>query len=244
MNEPIFKKMKKVLHAIFILSIFSFTQSSVLAQQRRTPSIAFGGQIVQPVGEFAMQFDGFPAGLAGSISAPIGNSPFEAGFGYAWNNMGSQNKDISALVYTDSAGTPIYEAGTMRIRSTINRYQAIARFRPFAGRIQPYADAFAGLEAYKTKTDITIDNEGYSSASNSTRQHLDMTYAFGWAAGLRIRMAPNIFIDGRFENITGGQVTFVDKSTIVVNDDNSITFQTKQSGTNKYTYQIGIAIGF
>jgi opacity protein-like surface antigen len=237
-------KMKKVLQIIFIASALVLANDSLQAQLRRGPSIAFGGQVAQPVGEFAMQFDGFPAGLAGNISTPLGNSPFEVGFGYGWNNMGSQNKDISALVFTDSTGTPIYEEGTMRIRSTINRYQAIARFRPFVGRIQPYADAFAGLEAYKTKTDITIDKSGYSSASNSARQHLDMTYAFGWAAGLRVRMAPNIFIDGRFENITGGQVTFVDKSTIVVNDDNSISFQTKQSGTNKYTYQVGIAITF
>lgn len=158
--------------------------------------------------------------------------------------MGSQNKEINAYAYTDSSGADIYEEGTMRIRSNINRYQAIGRFRPFAGRIQPYVDAFAGIEAYKTKTDITLDNQGYSSASNSTRQHLDMTYSYGWAAGLRFQLAPSIFMEGRFENITGGMVKYVDEASIVVHDDNTITFDTRQSATNKYTYQLGIAIGF
>jgi hypothetical protein len=222
--------------------LMSFHESS--AQRRRAATLSFGAQVVQPVGEFAQQYDGFPAGLAGNFSAPIGRSPFEIGFGYAWNNMGSQNKDISALVYTDSLGSDIYEDGTMRIRSNINRYQAIARFRPFVGNIQPYADVFAGIEAYKTKTDITLDNQGYSSADNSVRQHLDMTYAYGWAAGLRLQLAPSIFVEGRFENINGGLVKYVDESSIEVNDDNSITFDTKQSATNKYTYQLGITIGF
>lgn len=236
--------MKKILYILLSSLVPLFLNTNAHAQQRRGPSLAFGAQIVQPVGEFAMQYDGYPAGVAGTFSGPVGRSPFEIGIGYAWNNMGSQNKDISALVYTDSLGNDIYENGTMRIRSTINRYQAIARFRPFAGRIQPYADAFAGLEAYKTKTDITVDNSGYTSGSTTQRQHLDMTYCFGWAAGLRIQLAPAIFMEGRFENITGGQVKYVDESTIVVHDDNSLSFETKQSQTNKYTYQLGIVIGF
>lgn len=236
--------MKKNLHLILLILALAAFQMSGIAQRRRAGSLSFGGQIIQPTGEFALQYDGYPAGFAGNFTTPIGRSPFEVGVGYAWNNMGSQNKDISALIYTDSTGTDIYAPGTMRIRSTINRYQVIARFRPFVGRIQPYADAITGIDAYKTKTDITIDNNGYSTATSSIRQHLDMTYSFGWAAGLRIQMAPNIFIDGRFENITGGSTTFVDKSTIAVTDDNNITFDTKQSATNKYSYQLGIAIGF
>ncbi|MBX7051227.1 MAG: porin family protein [Flavobacteriales bacterium] len=236
--------MKNILHftTLFALALFSYMNS--FAQQYRGPSLAFGVQVVQPVGEFAKQFDGYPAGVSGTFSAPIGRSPFELGFGYAWNNMGSQNKDISALVYTDSLGYDIYEPGTMRIRSTINRYQVIARFRPFNGRIQPYVDAMSGVEAYKTKTDITLDNSGYSEASNSVRQHLDMTYSFGWAAGLRIAIADNIFIEGRFENLTGGTANYVDKDSIELQDNNDITFETKESATSKYTYQMGLAFRF
>jgi opacity protein-like surface antigen len=236
--------MKNILHIALIIAFTLFKTITLDAQGYRGPSLAFGAQVVQPIGEFSKQFDGYPAGFSANFSAPIGRSPFELGFGYAWNNMGSQNKEISALVYTDSMGFDIYEPGTMRIRSTINRYQVIARFRPFNGKIQPYVDAMSGVEAYKTKTDITLDNNGYSEASTSVRQHLDMTYSFGWAAGLRIAIADNIFLEGRFENLTGGNATYVDKESIELLDNNEITFDTKESATNKYTYQMGIAFRF
>ncbi len=236
--------MKKKIILIALITVFTAAHFSGNAQKRRSATLTVGGQIVQPRGEFAMQYGGYPAGFGANFTSPLGNSPLEVGVGFAWNNMGSQNKDISALVYTDTSGTDIYETGTMRIRSTINRYQAIARFRPFVGKIQPYADAFAGIEAYKTKTDITIDNSGYSSASNSERPHLDMTYTYGWAVGLRLGLTPNIHVEGRFENMSGGQVSFVDKSTIVVEDNNEITFDTKRSTTDKYTYLLGITVAF
>ena len=236
--------MKHTLHLIAFVTIFSLVQNNGFAQQRRGPTLAFGGQIVQPLGDFALQYDGYPAGLAGTFSSPLAHSPLELGVGYAWNNMGSQDEDIDALISTDSLGDDIYAHGTMRIRSNINRYQVFARFRPFAGRIQPYVDAFTGMEVYKTKTDITLDNDGYSSATNDVRQHMDMSYMYGWAVGLRLRMAPNIFVEGRFENITGGPVTYVDQSTIKLGGNNDISFDTKESRTNKYTYQLGLAITF
>jgi hypothetical protein len=239
----LFDMKKQVLFSV-LASVLFFCADDALAQRRRGPTLTFGGQVAQPIGEFSQQFDGYPAGLTGQFVAPLGRSPLEFGFGYSWNNMGSQNKDISALVYTDSLGTDIYEEGTLRVRSNTNRYQAIARFRPFTGRIQPYVDAFAGIEAYKMKTDITLDNQGYTSADNSVRQHLDMTYVYGWGAGLRIELAADVFLEGRFESITGGMVKYVDKESIVINDDNSVTFDTKQSATSKYTYSLGIAFEF
>src|SRR5690606_26025843 len=100
------------------------------------------------------------------------------------------------------------------------------------------------IDVFKTSNDITIDNEGYSEASNSERNHQDVTYAVGWAAGLRVRLASNIFVEGRFESLSSGKVTYVDQSTIFVNEDNNISFDTKESRANRYTYQLGIAISF
>lgn len=241
----LFNMKKQILFSV-IAAVLIFVNEAAHAQlnRRRGPTLSFGGQVAQPIGEFSQQYDGYPAGLSGQFAAPLGRSPLEFGFGYSWNNMGSQNKDISALVYTDSNGSDIYEEGTLRIRSNTNRYQAIARFRPFAGIVQPYVDVFAGIEAYKTKTDITLDNQGYTSADNSVRQHFDMTYVYGWGAGLRVELATGIFMEGRFESVSGGMVKYVDKESIQVNDDNSVTFDTRQSATSKYTYQLGIAFEF
>jgi hypothetical protein len=162
----------------------------------------------------------------------------------AWNSMGSQDEDVTAYVGTDMDGDSIYDNGTMRIRSNNNRFQLVGRFRPFNGMIQPYGEVLAGLDTYKTKTDITLNGNGYTEASNNIRQHFDITYNYGWAAGLRIRIAPNIFVDGRFENLLGGPAKYVNQESIQVVDESNITFETLESRTDRYTYQLGITIGF
>lgn len=235
--------MKNILHltAIIVSLVLSISTS---AQQRRRPALSFGVQISQPLGQFGNVYDGYPAGLAGSFAGPIGNSPFEVGFGIAWNSMGSQDEDVTAFVGTDVDGDSIYDKGTMRIRSNNNRFQILGRFRPFNGMIQPYGEVLAGLDTYKTKTDITLNGNGYTEASNNIRQHFDITYNYGWAAGLRVRVAPNVYVDGRFENLIGGPAKYVDQESIQVIDESNITFETLESRTDRYTYQLGITIGF
>jgi len=120
--------MKRILQLTIVLALVFFTMTDANAQRRRTGSISFGGQILQPLGEFANQYDGYPAGLGGTLSIPLWRSPLEVGAGFAWNSMGSQNEDVSVYVTTDSDGDDIYADGKMRIRSSINRYQTFARF--------------------------------------------------------------------------------------------------------------------
>ena len=219
-----------------------FHSAHIRAQ--RGPSLNAGLQLVQPLGEFASNYDGLPAGIGGSFSMPIRRSPIEWGIGYGWNSMGSSNRDIVALINSDSIAGNTYSDGKLAIRSTSNRYSLHARFRPLKGRIQPYGDAFAGLETFKTTTTITIDNSGYSSELSTNRDHLDMTFFYGWALGLRVRLAPTIYAEARYENITGGMVQYVDDNSIELNNDNSIAFDLKESRTNKAVYQVGVAFSF
>jgi hypothetical protein len=71
-----------------------------------------------------------------------------------------------------------------------------------------------------------------------------MTFFYGWALGLRVRIAPSIYAEARYENITGGMVKYVDNETVEIADDNSITFGLKESRTNRAVYQVGVAFGF
>lgn len=227
-----------------ILVVAFLAVAAQMAAQRRSPNINIGFQLVQPLGEFSEQYQGFPAGIAGSLSIPIARSPIEWGVGYSWNSMGSSDRDIIALIHQDSVSGNVYSEGTLAIRSTTGRYLLHCRFRPLAGKIQPYADAFTGIETFKTATSITLDNSGYSSELATNRDHLDMTYCYGWSLGLRLRVAPGFYIEGRYENITGGKVQYVDDASINVNSDNTIAFDLKESRTNKAVYQLGVAIGF
>jgi len=234
--------MKRVYLSILLALIIV----SISAQQRRrTGSLAFGIQVVQPTGNYANVYDGYPAGLSGNFSIPLGRSPFEAGGGFSWNAMGSQEEDISVLMGQDVDGDDIYEMGTMRIRSNNYRYMLLGRFRPFVGRVQVYADALAGVESFSTKTDIQLENQGYSEVIESDVDHRDFTFNYGWALGARIQLAQGIYLDGRFEKLQGGLARYVDPETIEVNaQDNGLQFDVRESQTDKFTYQLGVAFQF
>lgn len=234
--------MRNYLLFIAIFAVLLSNPVGLFAQ--RGPSLNAGLQLVQPLGEFASNYDGLPAGIGGSFSMPVRKSPIEWGIGYAWNSMGSSNRDIIALINVDSIAGNTYSDGKLGIRSTSNRYNLHARFRPLKGKFQPYGDVFSGLETFKTTTTITIDNSGFSSELSTNRDHLDMTFFYGWALGLRVRLAPTIYAEARYENITGGEVQYVDDNSIELNDDNSIAFDLKESRTNKGVYQLGVAFGF
>jgi len=234
--------MKNIHQFIVIVAVLWMLPS--LSRAQRYPSLNAGLQLVQPLGEFSENYEGLPAGVGGSFSMPIYRSPVEWGIGYAWNSMGSSDRDIVALINQDSIGGNIYSDGNLAIRSTCNRYIMHGRIRPLKGKIQPYGDVFTGLETFKTTTTITIDNSGYSSELSTNRDHLDMTFFYGWALGLRVRVAPSIFVEARYENIRGAKVQYVDDNSIELNDDNSIAFDLKESYTNKAVYQLGVAFGF
>lgn len=219
---------------------------SAEAQKRhRGPSLGVGIQVAQPYGTFKEKYDGVPAGVAGTFTGPLSNSPFEVGLGFAWNNMGADDEDVSVLMGQDAAGDDIYEMGTMRIRSNNYRYQAVARFRPFAGDIQVYGDLTAGVERFTTFTDIEVNSSGYTEVIEYRNQHHDFGWTVGWAAGARVRVGNGFFIDARFEKLQGGVAKYVDQESIVVDSENAtISFETLETRTDKFTYQLGLAIEF
>jgi hypothetical protein len=235
--------MKNYLPITMLLVAFTTCRMELVAQ-RRSPNLNFGIQVVQPLGEFSNNYSGLPAGIGGSFSMPILRTPAEWGIGYAWNNMGSSDQDIVALINQDSINGNVYSNGNLAIRSNSSRFLLHTRVRPLNGKIQPYADVFGGLESFKTTTTITIDNSGYSSELSTNRDHLDMTLLYGWAFGLRVRLAPTIFVEARYENIAGGLVKYVNEESIEINSDNSIAFDLKESTTNRSVYQLGVAFGF
>lgn len=233
--------MKKYF-ALFVL--LACVSSSFAQLQRRTVNLNFGLQLMQPRGEFANQYDGHPMGLAGTLSIPYRRSMIEFGGSFAWNSMGSQNENVSVLMGKDQNNRDVYARGTLRIRSNNYRYGLIARLRPFTGRVQPYADVLVGVVQFKTSTDIQVDNSGFSESSGERIDHRDFSLHAGYALGFRVRLAPLIFLDGRFESIVGGKATYVDQATIKVVQDDQIKFETRHSNTSMYTYQLGVAFQF
>lgn len=229
---------------LFIIGFFA-TVALNAQSNRRSPSLAFGVQVSQPIGAFADNYDGYPVGLAGTFTGPLSNSPFEIGLGFAWNQMGAKDEDVSVLMGQDAAGDDIYEEGNLRLRSNDYRYQIVGRFKPFKGSVQVYGDVMAGVARYTTFTDISISSSGYSEVIETNNQQHDFGWSIGWAAGARIRVTEFVFIDARFEKLEGGAAEYVDQESILVNpEEATIEFETKETRTDRYTYQLGIAIEF
>ncbi len=231
----------------YFLLLIGFLAAITLHAQsmRRSPSLALGIQVSQPIGDFATNYDGYPVGLAGTFTGPLSNSPFEIGLGFSWNQMGAKDEDVSVLMGQDAAGDDIYEQGNLRVRSNDYRYQLVARFKPFKGSVQVYGDLMAGVERYTTFTDISISSSGYSEVIETNNQQNDFGWTLGWAAGARVKVTRVLFIDARFEKLQGGVAEYVDQESILVNaEEATIQFETKETRTDRFTYQLGIAIEF
>ncbi|MFY7971572.1 MAG: outer membrane beta-barrel protein [Flavobacteriales bacterium] len=233
---------------IFTLCALVLFSTIVVAQaaNRRRASFGVGIQVAQPLDRFSELYDGFPAGFQANLSVPLHNSPFELGVAAAWNSMGSQSEQVSVWVAQDEAGDDIYETAEMDINSNVYRYQVLARFRPFDRGFQIYADAIAGVQSFSTNTIITLDsNNSTTNTDQSVNEHRDFTAHYGWAGGVRVGLNSTLFIEGRFEQIRGGMAKYVDRNSIEVNqNNNSIQFNTLQSQTNMYTYQLGVTLLF
>ncbi|MCH2198476.1 MAG: hypothetical protein MK081_06815 [Flavobacteriales bacterium] len=208
----------------------------------RTPSLSFGVIVGQPEGQFAANFDGTPAGIGGQFLANMGRSPFEVGAGFNWMSRGSSNEDVWIEVGEDVEGDMIFQEAEMEINSNIYTYYSIGRFKPFAGRIQPYGDVIGGFRNFSTVTVIQPDDEQSEEIRDS--YHNDITVVYGWAAGLKIRLTQNILVEGRFSKLQGGSVEFVDRETLQVNDDGDISFDRISSRTDMMNFQLGVSFEF
>jgi len=245
-NDWVQVEKRDAMKKIYLLFFILFLAHVVTAQaRRRSPNVGIGFQVVQPTGQYGTLYEGYLIGVSGTFSAPVQRTPFEFGAGFSWNSMGSQDEDVSAYIGDDVHGDEIHTPGTMRIRSNNYRYMGLARFRPFVGRFQVYADALGGLESFVTKTDLQLDNPGYSEVRDSEVQHRNLTINYGWALGVRIQLSPGVFLEGRFEKLEGGLARYVDPNSIEINhENNTLDFETRQSQTDKFTYQIGVAFQF
>lgn len=205
----------------------------------RTPSLSIGIVVMEPQGAFDRNYDGIPAGINGQFMINMGNAPIDFGGGFAWFSRGGTSSDIDIYEGTDADGDDYYVEGTMDVNSNIYAYDAIARFRPFNGIIQPYGDAIAGFQTYSTKTKITaIDG---NTEDIVDRAHRDFAVSFGWAAGLKVKISPSIAVEGRFSNIIGSEVKFVDRESVEINADGDLFFDQKNSSTSHYLYQVGVS---
>lgn len=245
--------MEKVLNIIALAFIAFLTANTLQAQQNdrvgrniqgRGPSLSLGFQLVEPRGEFSQYYDGNPIGIGGAFLLNGQRNPFEFGVGYSWQSMGKSDESIRIFEGEDIDGDAVYGSGEMRVNSNIYTYHALARFRPFTGRIQIYLDGIVGFKAFTTKTTIMADNGSYSEVVSENRTARDVAASFGWAAGLQLGVTRDLFVEGRLESLQGGQTSFVDPESVKIDKDGNLDFTSVRSSTNVLVFQLGMSIHF
>ena len=210
----------------------------------RGPSLSVGFQVVQPRDEFRSIYDGNPVGIGAAFLINGRRSPFEFGVGYGWQSMGKQEESIRILEGQNIDGDDIYSSGQITVNSNIHTYQTMARFKPFSGKVQPYADAIIGFKAYTTKTTILADNGSYSEVIDEDKEARDVSAVYGWAAGLKLEVARSFMLEGRFEALQGGRTTFINPESIEIDKEGGLAYQKENTNTNVYLFQLGFSLEF
>lgn len=207
------------------------------------PSFSIGLSAMEPLRMFADNYEGIPFGVAAQIEFPTGRFfPIEIGGDFAWYSRGGDRSDIEIYEGEDAQGNEFFSDGTMKVRSNIYSYAGFVRLNPIPGPVQIYGDLILGVQNFSTNT--TIESEDQLTAPTRERAHRGFSLMTGWAAGLKVRLVPNAFIEARFANLRGSDVTMVDKNSIFIDNAGNIEFEEITTPTDHHVYQLGVSFQF
>lgn len=208
----------------------------------RVPTLSVGFEFAFPQNEFNDNFAGVPVGVGGQFLTNNGTrSPFEFGLGFSWLSRGSSTEPVWLLEGVDINGNEIYTRADLSINSNIYTYNGIVRFKPLLGRVQPYVDGLAGVRNFSTVSVIRPED---GSDPTRQRQTRDFAFTYGYAAGVKVRVIPNMLVEGRFSNLYGTQVSFVDRETLKLGNNNEIDYEEKSSRTDMFIVHLGVCFEF
>ncbi len=204
------------------------------------PSLSLGFSAMEPLRMFADNYDGIPFGISGQIEFPIGRFiPLELGGDFAWYSRGGDRTDILIYEGQDFNGNESFSDGTLKIRSNIYSYSGFVRLNPVAGAFQFYGDLIVGVQNFSTNT--IIESEDNLTEPSRERAHRGFSFMTGWAAGIKIRLVEQMYLEARFANLRGSDVTMVDKNSIFTDSEGNLEFEELTTPTDHHVYQIGVS---
>jgi hypothetical protein len=109
------------------------------------------------------------------------------------------------------------------------------------GKLRPYGELFAGVRNFSVTSELQLDNVNQASGDLVER---DFNFIAGWAVGLKYQLVPGIFLEARYDNQSGGEVTYIDTESVVIGNDGSFSYNTKNSKTNQWAMSLGMAFSF
>lgn len=197
-------------------------------------------QLGIPQNEFAEAYAGNLSGIAGSIMIPVGKAKMlHFGGEYGWNSMG---KEKSQVEVTESLDRIL--AGDMTVSSDVRSYHANMRFSPLKGPIRIYFDLLFGMKFYNTDTEIVIEEADGTEIQTTNSISNENTNFAGFAGGLMLGLSKNFFIDAKLQSLQGGEVKYVDQSSLGISENGEVDYELKTTPTDLLVPQVGLSIVF
>lgn len=197
-------------------------------------------QIGLPQNEFAEAYSGNPTGIGASIMVPVGKSKMiHFGGEYGWNSMGKEKSQVELIKSPEEV-----LSGDMTVSSDVNSYHANIRFSPLKGPFRIYFDLLFGMKFYSTDTEIIVEQANGSEIQTTNSISSENTNFAGFAGGLMLALSRNFFIDAKLQSLQGGEVKYVDHSTLEINSMGDIDFEVKSTPTDLIMPQVGLSIVF
>lgn len=228
------------MKTLFTTALFA-AALPLLAQQKNRPAMLAGGlEVGIPVGEFDNTWGRQLAGLSANMTVPMRRLPLSYGFDFGWARMGSRSQQVPIDEENIASTT-----GDMSVRSDVFGYHGLLRLQPFTGKVSPYAEVMGGMRQFTTRTKISVD--GLDEPIYESRNENKFIGSTGWAAGLQVTPGKqrNFFVEGRVESLNGGQVNYVDPSSISIDPStHEVSYETLTSGTRVVNITFGIGLRF
>jgi opacity protein-like surface antigen len=235
-----------LLLTVVLIGAEAWAQQTVTRTDRRVTTFNRGRQttlgggleIGIPVGAFSDSWGREIVGLSANIGVPMRLLPIDWGFDFAWGRMGGERDNVNLI----NPSTP-NQTGSLAVNCNVYSYHGLLRFKPFNGQVSPYGEVLAGFRHFTTRTELRAS--GQSEPLEKDRRASDIAGSTGWAVGVQVAPGNGMFyLEGRFERINSGKVSYVDPSSIVIASSGDVVFNTLSSPTRTANVHLGIGFRF
>ncbi len=197
-----------------------------------------------PAREFAEADEGRQAyfGLGAEFSFPVvRDSPLQLGIDFRYYFMGNRDRNVDIF---DTTGSFEYNL-TSRVNGSmmpIHFHARIDFMNIYEYWIMPYAGGFAGFRLFGITQNFEFDYEDGSEPFTENERSFSTTSSVGFELGVHIRVDTRVLIDLRYEQAYGGRATYLDPSTIEIDDEGYVSFQDLNTRTDAHFITAGAII--